>query len=186
MENVDVDALQRQLTERIEALDKQRKEQAEQFNKEVADRAQLADAERQQRLAEYQEAEKKREAKKVKEEAEEQERVQEATKARIALENSLAAAEEARKLQEAKLQWLVSEISKQEFIEEQHRKAMQSSTVAPASEPAGTTEINVENPVAPLNAANPGEAVQGTGGETPESNTMSTHLKHILRQTQRK
>jgi hypothetical protein len=185
VENVDVDSLQRQLTERIEALDKQRKEQAEQFNKEVQERMQLAEAEHQQRLAEYQEAEKKREAKRLKEETEEQERVQEATKARIALENSLAAAEEARKEQEAKLQWLVSEISKQEFIEEQHRKAMQNPTAATVEESTTSTEINVEHPVAPLNTANPGEAVKGTDGNTPESPLMSDHLKQILRQATR-
>jgi hypothetical protein len=185
VENVNVEELQRQLSERIEALDKQRKEQAEQFSKEVAERAQLAEAERQQRLAEYQEAEKKREAKKAKEEAEAQERAQEVTRARIALENSLAAAEEARKLQESKLQWLVDEINKQEFIEEQHKKAMQSAATAPPSEPSSTTEINVEHPVPPLNAANPGEAVQGTDGNTPDTPLMSDHLKQILRQATR-
>jgi hypothetical protein len=185
MSAADTEALAQQLTERIKALDKQRLEESERFNKQLAEQQQLAEAERQQRLAAYQEADKKREAKKAKEEAEAQERAQEATRARIALENSLAAAEEARKLQESKLQWLVDEINKQEFIEEQHKKAMQSAATAPSSEPSSTTEINVEHPVPPLNAANPGEAVQGTDGNTPDTPLMSDHLKQILRQATR-
>lgn len=127
---IDVDLLQRQLMERIEALDKQRKEQAEQFNREVADRETLATAERQQRIAEVEAINLRNEKRKADEKAAEEFRAQEAKKAQIALENSLAAAEEARRLQEAKLAWLVDAINKQEFIEEQHKKAMQSAPVA--------------------------------------------------------
>src|ERR1035437_8267431 len=78
MENIDIDALQKQLAERINALDKQRKEQAENFNREVADRAALDTMERAQQLALYQEAEARREAKKAAEEAAEGLRLQEA------------------------------------------------------------------------------------------------------------
>jgi hypothetical protein len=179
---VNVESLQRQLSDRIEALDKQRKEQAEQFNKEVAERALLADMERAQQVAVYQENERRRNEKKAAEEAAEQLRVREATKAKIALENSLAAAEEARRLQEVKLSWLVEEISKQEFIEEQHKKAMQSPAVVETAVLGDAVEINVEHPAAPDNKGN---AVQGTTGDTPENSLMSDHLKQILRQAQR-
>lgn len=181
MENIDVDALQRQLAERIEMLDRQRREQAAQFNKEVEDRASLAAMERAQQLAKYEEDQKRRDAKKLAEAEAEQIRAQEATRARIALENSLAAAEEARKAQEEKLQWLVSEIAKQEFIEEQHSKAMQSTAIAIGPTEYVPTAVNVENPVAPDNK---GDAVEGTSGAT-QSELMSNHLKHILRQATR-
>jgi hypothetical protein len=176
---VDVDALQRQLTERIEALDKQRKEQAETFNREVAERETLASAERQQRIAEVEAANRRHAEKEAATKSAEELRSQAAKKAQIALENSLAAAEEARRLQEVKLAWLVGEINKQEFIEEQHHLAMQSAPVAVAEQPA--TEINVEHPSAPDNLGN---AVQGTTGDT-QGELMSDHLKHILRQATR-
>ena len=179
---VNVEALQKQLSERIEALDKQRKEQTEAFNREVAERAQVADIERAKQLAVYQELQNKRNAKKASEEAAEQLRTQEDIKAKLALERSLAAAEEARRLQEEKLAWLVGEINKQEFIEEQHKKAMQSSAFVELVTLGGTVDINVEHPVAPDNKGN---AVQGTTGDTPESILMSDHLKQILRQAQR-
>ena len=181
METLDVDALQRQLAERIAQLDKQRKDEAERFNKEAADRLALAELERAAQLAAYQEAEKKRNAKKAAEEEAEKLRAQEARKVQVALENSLAAAEEARKAQEGKLAWLVAEINKQEFVEEQHRKAMQSAKVY-VDESVNPTEINVEHPSAPDAK---GEAVQGTEGSTPGTPLMSEHLKMILRQAQR-
>ena len=180
METLDVEILQRQLAERIAQLDKQRKDEAERFNKEAAERLALAELERAAQLSAYQEAEKKRNAKRAAEEEAEQLRVQAARKAQVALENNLAAAEEARRLQEAKLAWLVAEINKQEFVEEQHAKRMQSTTVVIAEQSA--TEINVEHPTAPDNLGN---AVQGTEGVTPADELMSSHLKHILRQATR-
>ena len=181
---VSVEELQRQLSERIAALDKQRKEESERFEREVSERTQLAEAERRKQLAEYQEQERKRDERRKAEEEAIAQRAKEEREAKIALEISLSKAEEARKAQEAKLQWLVDEINKQEFIEEQHRKSLEGKT-APAPVNSSPTEINVEHPVAPLNAEHPGEAVQGTTGETPDTPLMSDHLKHILRQAQR-
>ena len=177
---IDVEELQRQLAERIEALDKQRKEQAEQFAKEQAERTALSEMERKQQIAAYEEAEKKRNAKKAAKEEAERLRAQEAQRAKIALDNSLAAAEEARRLQEEKLAWLIAEINKQEFVEEQHSKSMKIVN-APVSE-VSPTEINVEHPTAPENWGN---AVDGTEGATPSTPLMSEHLKYILRQAQR-
>ena len=181
-----IDVLQKQLAERIAALDAQRKEEAERFNKEVAERNALAEIERQERLAAFQKAEEQRAAKKKAEAEAEQKRTQEETRLRKQLESDLAAADEAKRLQQEKLEWLRNEIAKQEFVEEQHRKAIQNAQVAVVvPEDVDPTAIDVENPVAPLNKLAPGEAVDGTDGKTPDSPLMSVHLKHILRQATR-
>ena len=60
----DIQAMQQQLAERIAALDKQRKDQAEQFAKEVSDRNALAEFERAESLKKYQAIEAERKAKK--------------------------------------------------------------------------------------------------------------------------
>jgi len=177
----DVQTLQEQLKERIATLDKQRKEEAERFAQEVADRNALAEMERAENLRKYQALEAERKAKKEAEALAEQKKAQEELRQRKQLESDLAAADEAKRLQQEKLEWLRTAIANQEFIEEQHRKAMQSQSVAPAVE-SESTEINVEHPVAPDNK---GEAVKGTEGETPETPLMSDHLKHILRQATR-
>jgi hypothetical protein len=179
---IEVETLQKQLQERIEALDKQRKEESERFNKELIERAQLAEQERQARIEEYKEQSRKREEKKAKELAEEQERQKEETRKRIALETALGAAEEARKKQEEKLAWLQQEINKLEFVEEQHRKTMQQPTTPVITE---ENQVDVENPKAPVNPEAPADAVKETDGSTPDSNLMSTHLKRILRQATR-
>ena len=177
----DIQAMQQQLAERIAALDKQRKDQAEQFAKEVSDRNALAEFERAESLKKYQAIEAERKAKKEAEAEAAQKRAQEELRLRKKLESDLAAADEAKRLQQEKLEWLQNEISKQEFIEEQHRKAMQSVNFVPEEAPS-TFEINVEHPQAPDNK---GEAVQGTSGDTPEHSLMSDHLKMILRQATR-
>ena len=178
----DIQAMQQQLAERIAALDKQRKDQAEQFAKEVSDRNALAEFERAESLKKYQAIEAERKAKKEAEAEAAQKRAQEELRLRKKLESDLAAADEAKRLQQEKLEWLQNEISKQEFIEEQHRKAMQSVSNTVAEEAPSSTEINVEHPVAPDNK---GEAVHGTDGNTPDHPLMSEHLKHILRQATR-
>ena len=94
------------------------------------------------------------------------------------------AAQEAKQSQESKLKWLQEEIAKQEFIEEQHRKAVESTRIAAQQslKSEATTDINVEHPTAPDNKGN---AVAGTDGNTPDTPLMSTHLKQILRQAKR-
>jgi hypothetical protein len=178
---VDVQKLQHDLEERIAALDKQRREEKERYDKEVADRNALAEFERAETLKKHQAREAEFRARKEAEAEAAQKRAQEELRLRKQLESDLAAADEAKRLQQEKLEWLQNEIAKQEFIEEQHRKAMQSQSVAPAAEP-DQIEINVEHPVAPDNK---GEAVQGTDGSTPDAPLMSDHLKHILRQATR-
>jgi hypothetical protein len=193
-QQVSVEELQRKLSEHITSLDKQRKEESERFDKELSERTQLAETERRKQLAEYQEQERKRDERRKAEEELVAQRAREEREARIALETSLAAAEEARKKQEEKLKWLVDEINRQEFIEEQHQKSLATFLSSNEFTTSNPTEVNVEHPVAPLNAEHPvaplnaehpGEAVQGTTGATPDTPLMSDHLKQILRQAQR-
>jgi hypothetical protein len=179
-----VSALEQQLKERIAALDSQRREEAEKFQKEMSDRNALAEAEREERIKAYNEASARRLAKEKAEKEAEQERKQREIAQQKKLESSLAAADEAKAAVEARLKWLVEEIAKQEFVEEQHRKQVESINVAP-SESSDPTEINVEHPVAPLNSKEPGAAVEGTEGKTPDSPLMSSHLKQVLRQATR-
>jgi hypothetical protein len=174
-------ALQQELAGRIASLDKQRKEEAEKFAQEVAERNAQVEMERAENLRRYQAMEAERKAKKEAEIEAAQKRAQEELRLRKQLESDLAAADEAKRLQQEKLEWLQNEIARQEFIEEQHRKAMQSPIGAPSVE-VDQIETNVENPVAPDNK---GEAVQGTDGTTPDHPLMSDHLKTILRQATR-
>lgn len=173
--------LEKQLRERMAQLDAQRKEEAERFAKEQAKRNAVAEMERDESLRRHQEAEAQRRAEKEAKAVAQQKRAQEEFRLQKQLENELSSAEEAKRLQQEKLQWLINEIAKQEFIEEQHKKAMQSQSVS-SVENSDITEVNVEHPAAPNNK---GEAVAGTEGSTPETALMSEHLKHILRQATR-
>lgn len=182
MENIEV--LQKQLQDQIEALAEQRRQETLKYEHEVAERNHLADIERKERIEAYEKkTEALREVERKNKEALEAER-REVERVKREAESALNAQLAAKEEQERKLQWLRDEISKQEFIEEQHRKSIanikaQDSTGVPEVNP---TYINVENPSAPDNK---GEAVVGTEGSTPEQPLMSDHLKHILRQATR-
>lgn len=175
--------LQKRLQDRIEALDKQRQEEATRFEKEMAERNTLVESERRQRAEEHQRKEEEHRQRKQKEL--EVVELQKRESARQQKEAELAsnAAQEAKRQQEEKLRWLKDEIAKQEFVEEQHRKRMETARIADTTkEPEDSVEINVEHPIAPYNR---GEAVLGTEGTTPGHNLMSSHLKQILRQATR-
>lgn len=176
-------ALEKELRDKIAALDKQRKEEKERFEKEVADRNALAEAERKQRIEEHQKREEEHRQRKEKELAAIAQQKREAESKQRDAELASNAAEEAKREQERKLQWLKDEIAKQEFIEEQHRKTLETAKKVPVVPSDGTEPtINVEHPVAPDNKGN---AVVGTEGATPETPLMSHHLKQILRQATR-
>lgn len=184
MDTLDIVALQQQLSERIAALDAQRKAESERYEKELADRNALAEVERQERIASYKEAEAKRlEKQRLAEEAIKAQQ-SEAMKKQVALEQALANAQAHEAATKKAYQDLQEACSKQEFIEEQHAKQMQSKSVAIASE-TSATEINVEHPEAPLNKENPGEAVVGTEGSTPSTPLLSQHMRMVLRQFNR-
>ncbi len=180
MENIEV--LQQQLKDQIEALAEQRRQETLKFESEVAERNRLAEIERKERLESYEKrANELREAERKKAEALEAER-REVERIKREAEQALNAQLAAKEEQEAKLKWLRDEIAKQEHIEEQHRKAMASTPVQKQPTDEAPTTINVEHPVAPDNK---GEAVVGTDGSPPDKPLMSDHLKHILRQATR-
>lgn len=178
---MNIEDMQKELAEKIAALDLQRKEEAARFAKEMADRNAIAEIERSERIAHAKAAEEKALAKKKAEAEAEQARKQEELKTRQKMENDLAAAAEAKRIQEEKLEWLLKEIANQEFIEEQHRKSVQIPVAVPCTEETAN-QIDWENPTAPDNAGN---AVKQTDGSTPDTPLMSEHLKRILRQAQR-
>jgi DNA repair exonuclease SbcCD ATPase subunit len=176
-----LEQLEQQLKERIEALDKQRQEETVRFEAEKeawrsrqSETAKLIDFERRQKFEEAERADRKRVA-----EIEEQKR--ELAKRERNIEIAHNAAQEAKRQQEERLEWLKNEIAKQEFAEEQYRKRLETTLIA-APEAVEDATINVEHPIAPDNKGN---AVVGTEGSTPENNLMSHHLKHILRQAAR-
>lgn len=187
MSELNVEELQRQLQEKIEALDKQRKEEMLRIEAEKSawisrqsDTIRIAELERKAQIeeAERQEAERTEAFAR---------RDRELAKREHDIEMANNAAQEAKQSQESKLKWLQEEIAKQEFIEEQHRKAVESTRIAAQQslKSEATTDINVEHPEMEYNHSKPGDAVEGTDGKTPEKNTMSFHLKKILRQAQR-
>lgn len=175
--------LEQQLRDRIEALDKQRKEEAARFEQEVAERNALAQAERSQQLEDHKRREEEHRARKQRELDEIARQKKETERKQREVELASNAALEAKRLQEEKLEWLKNEIAKQEFVEEQHRKKLETKTIPTAPPPSDEEfAINVEHPVAPENKGN---AVSGTEGSTPETPLMSNHLKTILRQATR-
>lgn len=180
MENIEL--LQQQLKEQIEALSEQRRKETLKFEEEAAERNRLADLERKERLEAYEKrANELREVERKKNESLEAER-REVERLRKASEQALNAQLVAKDLQEKQLKWLRDEIAKQEFIEEQHRKTLDNAKTKEQPTDESPTTINVEHPVAPDNH---GEAVEGTTGATPDKPLMSDHLKHILRQATR-
>ena len=184
MSELNVEELQRQLQEKIEALDKQRKEEMLRIEAEKSawisrqsDTIRIAELERKAQIeeAERQEAERTEAFAR---------RDRELAKREHDIEMANNAAQEAKQSQESKLKWLQEEIAKQEFIEEQHRKAVESTRIAAQQslKSEATTDINVDHPTAPDNKGN---AVAGPDGNTPDTPLMSTHLKQILRQAKR-
>ncbi len=91
------------------------------------------------------------------------------------MEQKQNAADELVRIQRARLEWLQNEIAKVEFMEEQHKKSMESFKEQLVQEPI-TTETT---------ESKPGDPVHGIEGTTPETPLMSQHLKSILRQAQR-
>ena len=142
----------------------------------------MADIERKRQIEEHRLREEEHRARKQKELEAIEAQKRDAERKQKEAELAANAAQEAKLKQEAKLRWLQEEIQKQEFIEEQHRKAMQAPAQVVPVVNETSTEINVEHPTAPDNKGN---AVEGTEGSTPETPLMSHHLKHILRQATR-
>jgi hypothetical protein len=176
-----LEELQAVLAERIVKLDEERKNNALQQSKEREGLLLEMELERKQRLEEYQAKVAVHEAKRrAEEESKEAQRVKE-TAERMAAEQKQNALDEALILQREKLEWLTTAISNAEFSEDQHRKSMENLRVLPSVEPTGT-EVSAEYP---QTCADGGASAEGTEGSTPENQSMSSHLREILRQAQR-
>jgi hypothetical protein len=180
-----IEELQKQLLEKIQKLDVERSNQAAQFAKEREEALQFAAMERNKQVEEYKKATAAREKREAEAAAAVQEKLRIETTERLAHEQKQNELQETLRLQREKLEWLENEISKAEFAEEQHRKQLENTKAVPLVLPAEAEEFSTENPIAPVNAVEPGGAVLGTEGSTPEDALMSTHLKKILRQAQR-
>ena len=178
---MNLEEMQALLQEKIQKLDEERKANALQQAKEREALLLEMDMERKQRLDEYQAKIAQHEAKKrAEEEAREAQRIKD-TAARVAEEQKQNVLEETLRLQREKLEWLTNAISEAEFNEEQHRKAIENMKSLPPVEVTGE-EVSAEYP---QTGEDGGAAVSGTDGSTPDTPTMSQHLKIILRQAQR-
>jgi DNA repair exonuclease SbcCD ATPase subunit len=178
---MNLEEMQALLQEKIQKLDEERKANALQQAKEREALLLEMDMERKQRLDEYQAKIAQHEAKKrAEEEAREAQRIKD-TAARVAEEQKQNVLEETLRLQREKLEWLTNAISEAEFSEEQHRKAIENMKSLPPVEVTGE-EVSAEYP---QTGADGGASAKGTDGSTPETQSMSTHLRHILRQAQR-
>jgi hypothetical protein len=172
--------LQNELTERLAQLDKEAQERAERHAKEQAEIKIKAEAERKQKEEASKVAQEKAKQRKIAEQEMQQARARKVASEEAELDRKKAELDEATRLQKEKLSWLEDQITKAEFMEDQHKKYLE--TLHTHSEDSvGTAEIKVEHPEAPDNK---GEAVEGTGG-LQESPLMSNHLKQILRQANR-
>jgi len=187
MDNLAV--LEQQLKDKIAALEEQRKQEAQKFEQEASERNRLAEYERRERLEKYERKEKEIREKREQQQREYDEQQREIKSKQIEAELANNAAQEAKRLQEEKLEWLRNEISKQEFVEEQHKKHLddlrKTAELECENKYVSILETNsptIEYPTAPDNK---GEAVVGTEGSTPSSPLISEHLKKILRQAQR-
>lgn len=180
-----LEELQAILAERIAKLDEERQANARQQAKEREAMLLEVEMERQKRMAEYQEKIAAHEAKKRAEEAEkEAQRIKEVAE-RVAAEQKQLALDETLRLQREKLEWLTNAIADAEFAEEQHKKSLENARIPVQSPVVEGATIDIEFPTSPVNTLKPGEAVDGTEGNTPETPLMSQHLKHILRQASR-
>ena len=178
---MNIEELQLELQRKIEKLDAERQANAARALKEREELLLSIEIERRERIEAYQKKVEEHESRRKAEEAwKEAQRIKDVAE-RIATERKQAALDETLRLQREKLEWLTTAISNAEFSEEQHRKQIENQRVSPIVETAEVGEINVENPQAPDNA---GEAVAGTDGNTQDE-TMSQHLRMILRQAKR-
>ena len=176
-----IEELQAQLAQKIAKLDEERRANAAKHAKEREEMLLEVEMERKARTDEYtaKVAEHERKKKAEKDEAEAQ-RIRDVAE-RVATEQKQHALDETLRLQREKLEWLEKAISDAEFSEEQHNKEAENNRVSVSASSIEETTINVEHPVAPDNK---GEAVVETGG-AESFDTMSSHLRHILRQAQR-
>ena len=170
-----IEELEVVLKEKIAALDEERRRNNEILARERAEMVELAAAERAKQLEANRQAEEKARKRKTAEQEAEQERQKKDREAQLVLERKQNEADELVREQRERLEWLQGEIAKTEFMEEQHKKAMEDLKTQLRQ------SLSIEEPSQGL----PGDPVHGIEGTTPETPLMSQHLKSILRQAQR-
>jgi hypothetical protein len=173
-----LEELQAVLAERIQGLDEERKANTLQQAKAREEMLREAEIERKQRLEEYERKVEALEAKKKAETEAKEAKCRKENEKRLLSEQKQNALDETLRLQREKLEWLEKAISDAEFIEEQHRKALENAKLLPPmADPI--TKVSAEYP---QTGADGGASTPGTDGSTPETPLMSSHLRAILRQ----
>lgn len=180
----DIERLNKELQDKIAALDKQRREDSERFSKEREERRFLEESERAERVRVERAKQAEHLRRKDQEQKEREQRIQQETSERLERERIQNENEELNRKLHEQYEYIKAQIAKVEFAEEQHQQSLAAGDLPLEAEEV-TTEISVEHPAAPLNTVKPGEAVSGTEGDTPSTPLMSQHLKHILRQAGR-
>lgn len=176
--SVDLDLLQKQLQDKIVALDKERLQQIATFNREQEEVRTIEAAERAERAQKYKEAEAKAMARQAAMERAEVQRIKEAAEARTNIELAQNEAQELVRKQKEKLEWLQNEIAKVDFANEQHRKSLSPQVHRLVVRPVVHTPQEED---ASVNAhILTGEAAKGTDG-LEHGPDISAHLKSILR-----
>jgi hypothetical protein len=168
-----LEELQKQLEEQLAASTKREQEREAAFNKEMAERSILAEAEKEKHLEEAKAKIAAREVKRLADKEAQAQADKEMLRVRLESEAALNRSLEAERLYNQKLEWLKHEIENTQYIEEQHarRDKDRRQTLAKIS----TTEEEHT-----LTMTHPGDAVVGTDGATG-TELMSDHLKMLLR-----
>jgi hypothetical protein len=168
-----LEELQKQLEEQLAASTKREQEREAAFNKEMAERSILAEAEKEKHLEEAKAKIAAREVKRLADKEAQAQADKEMLRVRLESEAALNRSLEAERLYNQKLEWLKHEIENTQYIEEQHarRDKDRRQTLAKIS----TTEEEHT-----LTMTHPGDAVAGTDGATG-TELMSDHLKMLLR-----
>jgi hypothetical protein len=175
--------LMQELADTQTKLEAERKNMSAQLQKDREEMLLLAQAERRSQVEAYAaKVEEHQRKKKAEDDSAELRRVQDIA-TRMSAEQAAAKADEQYRLYHEKLEYVEKAIAEAEFSEEKHRKALDDAkkTKVIVEDFSVGNEIEVEHPVAPDNK---GEAVEGTGG-AESFDTMSSHLRQILRQAQR-
>lgn len=170
-----IEELEVVLREKIAALDEERRRNNEILARERAEMVELAAAERAKQLEANRQAEERARQRKAAEQEAEKERQRKDREAQLLLERKQNTADELIREQRERLEWLQSEIAKTEFMEEQHKKTMESLK----------TQLRQSLSAEESSDGLPGDPVHGIEGTTPETPLMSQHLKYILHQLQR-
>lgn len=162
--SIDLDVLQKELTERVAALEAQRQREAEEFEQLKTKREKEIADDKASRMSKYREAEATRLANEAwqREKWEVEQKAQRDARCLLEMEQEKAA--QATRDYEERLRRLEEELAKVEFAEEQRMKALEG-------------RLPVDN--------DQDEIRDGIHGLEPANSLMSDHLRKILKQSER-